>query len=320
VGSSSDSIYYSELSRLARLCRTETTILVSTPEEADLILIIDIYETNWYSNLRRNPIWKQWPEKSYAYQEGNYPVPFLHGLYSSPPNSWTGSGRFRACAYPVTQLSFPNPCPPSVEMSAGPKDLLFSFSGRASHPVRKRLFELVFPTEDTVIEDTSAYDHFHCTAQQRTSASRHYWELVRRSKYALCPRGSAVSSIRLFEMMETGTAPVIISDDWMPPMGPKWEEFALFIPEREIGSLYEKIKAHEAEYIQRGELARKAWEQYFSSENHWEFIMASLRHIKKQQKYPEIVYVRALVLLLVQSWLRPKIEALKWRIRAVIRK
>jgi hypothetical protein len=309
IGSASESGYCAELIRLAKLDPSETTTLVSTPEEADIILIVDIFEAGYFAGLCHNPVWKKWPEKSFAYQEGNDPLPILHGIYTSPHKAWIRSGRFQAGGYPMHQKDYRNPCPPPVEMAAGPKDLLFSFAGRCCHPVRQRLFGLTFPATDVMIEDTSAYRHFDFETENREVARRHYWELVRRSKYVLCPRGSGSSSIRLFEMMETGTAPVIISDDWLPPLGPKWEEFALFVPEREIASLYEKIKSHESEFVKRGQLARNAWEEYFSPECYWKFMLTSIREIQKCQKYPESLYVRALPLLLAQAWLRPRWKA-----------
>jgi hypothetical protein len=47
------------------------------------------------------------------------------------------------------------------------------------------------------------------------------------------------------------------------------------------------VKAHEGEYADRGHLARQAWEQYFSPENYWSFILASVRRIQEPQKLPE---------------------------------
>lgn len=132
-GSNAESIYCSELGRLAGLCTTENIMLVSSPEEADLILIVDIHEANLNANLRRHQVWQQWPEKSFAYYEGAEPSRFLHGLQSSARKSWSGSGRFKACVCPLFQLFYPNPCPPPAELAAVPRDLLFSFAGRASH-------------------------------------------------------------------------------------------------------------------------------------------------------------------------------------------
>ena len=313
VGSNSKSIYCSELGRLAGLCSTEKVALVSTPEEADIILIVDIRETHLNANLRRNKVWQQWPEKSFAYYEGAEPPRFLHGLGSSAGKSWSGSGRFQACGYPLFQLFYPNPCPSPSDLAAVPKDLLFSFAGRACHRVRKRLFSLAFPGNEVAIVNTSAYNHFCGGQVNREEARTRFWNLARRSKYGLCPRGAGTSSIRLFEMMEAGIAPIIIADDWLPPWGPKWEDFALFVAESKVGSLYKIAKAHETEYLQRGRLARKAWERFFSPENYWGFILESIRQIQKHQKLSESTYLKLLPLMVAREWFRQR------RIHAVIR-
>src|SRR5262249_19088396 len=99
---------------------------------------------------------------------------------------------------------------------------------------------------------------------------------------------------------------VIIADDWLVPLGPVWEEFALFVAESEIDSIYEKVKAHEDEYADRGRLARRAWEQYFSPPNYWRFILSSIGEIQKNQKHPESLYSKSLPLLTFQEWSRQR--------------
>lgn len=306
VGPASASRYCAELWRLAQLCRTEDLRLASAPETADLILVVDIFEADMYAGLRHNPVWQKWPEKSFAYYEGDSPPIFLHGLHSSASKARSGSGRFQACGYPVHQLCYPNPRPSAAELAATPKDLLFSFAGRASHRVRRQLFAQSLHRSDLLVEDTSGYYHFTNEPENRARAQPLYWQMAARSKYALCPRGAGTSSMRIFEMMEAGIGPVIIADDWLPPLGPSWNEFALFVPEREINSIYERVKAHEAEYIDRGHLARQAWEQYFSPENYWSFLLASIRRIQQSQKYPESLYTKSLPLLVGQEWIRQR--------------
>lgn len=199
-------------------------------------------------------------------------------------------------------------------MALGKKDLLFSFAGRASHRVRKKLFAMIFPPDEVIVKNTSAsYYHFNNKAENREEACKRYWDLARRSKYALCPRGFGISSVRLFEMLEAGIAPVIIADGWLPPWGPKWEDFALFVPENEIGSVYEQVKAHETEYLERGRLARKAWEQYFSPENYWSFLLESLHQIQKKQKLEERFYLKLVPLMAAHEWVRKnRIHAVIW--------
>jgi hypothetical protein len=314
------STYCAELGRLAKLCRTEDLKLVSAPEIADLILVVDIFEVALYAGLRQNRIWQKWPEKSFAYYEGDSPPNFLHGLHSSASKALAGSGRFQACAYPVHQLCYSNPRPSAAELAATPKDLLFFFAGRASHRVRRKLFARNFNRADVLVEDTSDYNHFAADTENGARAGRHYWQMAARSKYALCPRGAGTSSMRIFEMMEAGIAPVIVADDWLPPVGPSWEEFALFVPEREISSIYEKVKVHEGEYVPRGHLARRAWEQYFSPENYWTFILASTRRIQENQKCPESLYAKILPLLALQEWSRQQRIWVSIRLKSWLKK
>jgi hypothetical protein len=307
TGPAAASTYCVELGRLLQLCRTEDLKLVSAPELADLILVVDIFEENSYAGLRQNRIWQKWPEKSFAYCEIDSPPNFLHGLHSSASKALSHSGRFQACAYQVHQLCYPNVCPSTEELAATPKDLLFFFAGRSSHRVRRHLFAQNFDGTDVFVQDTSAYNHFAgCEPQSRQPARRSYWQLASRSKYALCPRGAGTSTVRIFEMMEASIPPVIIADDWLPPLGPSWEQFALFVPENEIASIYEKVKAHEDEYADRGRLARQAWEQYFSPQSYWDFILASIQQIQENQKYPESLYARSLPVLALHEWIRQR--------------
>jgi hypothetical protein len=199
--------------------------------------------------------------------------------------------------------------------------LLFSFAGRASHRVRRQLFAHNLNGADVLLEDTSSYNHFvGQTESHRAHARRPYWEMASRSKYALCPRGAGTSTMRIFEMMEACVAPVIVADDWLPPLGPSWEEFALFVPESEIRSIYEKVKAHEGEFAHRGRLAREAWEQYFSPENYWSFILRSIRRIQENQRYPELLYARSLSLLAVQEWGRQRRVRTSIRLKSGLKK
>src|SRR5262245_38882652 len=255
-----ESFYGRELKHMAGLCTSLQSVFVDRPEDADLILVVDMDEADVFANLRRNQVWRRFPEKSFGIYEGDNPPRFLHGLYSSVPRSWMRTGRFQSCAYPMHQICFPNEVPAVSTLSVTPKDLLFFFAGRPSHPVRKRLMRLHFPEGDVVMLDTSTYKHFQTDEVVQQAAKAHYWELALRSKFGLCPRGAGTSSVRLFELMEAAISPVIIADDWVPPIGPKWEEFALFVPETQIASLYEIVRQHENEWIEMGYNARQAYE------------------------------------------------------------
>ena len=319
-----ESFYGRELMRMARLCVSVQSVFVNRPEDADLILIVDMDEADVFANLRRNQVWQRFPEKSFGIYEGDNPPRFLHGLYSSVRRSWMGTGRFQSCAYPMHQLCFPNRVPAVSTASVAPKDLLFFFAGRISHPVRTRLMELRFPKSDVVMQDTSNYNHFQTDEINQQVTKDRYWQLAQRSKFGLCPRGAGTSSVRLFELMEAGIPPVIIADDWIPPIGPKWEKFALFVPEREIVSLYNVVHEHENEWIQRGREAREAYETWFAPEVYWRFLIQSIQVIQKHQKFPETIYASSLPLLTLaergrQTRIRSMIRA-KGMIRKILKR
>ena len=63
-------------------------------------------------------------------------------------------------------------------------------------------------------------------------ASDLFREVLRRSRFALCPSGTGPNSIRLWEALGSGTIPVILSDTWEPPGGRDlWDAAAVFAPE-----------------------------------------------------------------------------------------
>ncbi len=159
-----------------------------------------------------------------------------------------------------------------------------------------------------------AYYHFAGqTENHRARARRPYWEMASRSKYALCPRGAGTSTVRIFEMMEACIAPVIVADDWLPPLGPSWEEFALFVPESEISSIYEKVKAHEGEFAHRGRSPVRHGSNIFHRKITGASSCVRFAGFRKIKDARSCIYARSLSLLAVQEWGRQR------RIRTSIR-
>ena len=72
-----ESFYGRELKRMAKQCISLQSVFVDRPEDADLILVVDIFETGLYRGLRQNRVWQKWPEKSFAYYEEDSPPIFL---------------------------------------------------------------------------------------------------------------------------------------------------------------------------------------------------------------------------------------------------
>jgi len=57
--------------------------------------------------------------------------------------------------------------------------------------------------------------------------TKEYAKAILNSQFVLCPAGWGPATYRLFETMEMGRVPVTLSDEWVPPPGPRWDEFSI---------------------------------------------------------------------------------------------
>lgn len=297
--SSHESFYGKELKKTAALSQVYLTKFTEDPDEADIIIIVDIDNTNLFENLRNNSVWRKYPNKAFGLYEGDCAPTFLHGLYSDARASRLNFNRFLGLDYHMHQLCFPNPVPDYQVVHNHHKDLLFSFAGRMSHKLRKKMLKFSYPEHTVKLVDTSNYNHFDPEGLNRTDFQESYWSLALRSKYVLCPKGAAASSVRIFEMMEAGIAPVIISDNWVPPYGPTWRDFAIIVPEKYLANLYCIVKAHEDEWAERGQKARVAWEEYFSPEKYWDFCLESINQLISQKIMEERIFEKFYLSILI---------------------
>ncbi|KAK7245436.1 hypothetical protein RIF29_40282 [Crotalaria pallida] len=66
-----------------------------------------------------------------------------------------------------------------------------------------------------------------------------YREYMNSSKYCICARGYEVHTPRIIEAIFSGCVPVIISDNYVPPLFEvlNWEAFSIFVSERDVPSL-----------------------------------------------------------------------------------
>ncbi len=93
-----------------------------------------------------------------------------------------------------------------------------SFQGMPSHPVRRELLSF-HDSRAIVIVLTEKNKH----EQLRLDASRgvgdaDYQALLERSVFAFVPRGDALFSYRLLEVLSFGCIPIILSDGWVLPL------------------------------------------------------------------------------------------------------
>jgi hypothetical protein len=101
-------------------------------------------------------------------------------------------------------------------------------------------------------------------AVKRDQIRRNYIEAILDSNFVLCPRGIGAASMRLFEVMELGRAPVVISDAWQPIPNLPWSDFALFVQEKDAEQIPALLEAARPRAAEMGRRAREVWERHYS--------------------------------------------------------
>lgn len=251
------------LSDSQRVDRFGVHTLTDDPGAADLILFVRaLTEGMVFSRLLGHPLVRRYRRKCYLYDPNDRIVPLLPGIYPSVERSWHSRGRTRSGSY---LLAEENPFV-DEDHAGAERRYLYSFLGTYfSAEVRSRLGQLDHPRglcRDTYEEGRRI---FQTGATEEIRAfRRRYLETTWASRFVLCPRGYGVSSMRLFETMRAGRAPVILADEWVPPDGPDWERFSVRVGEADWAALPALLEAREPEADGMGQIARQQWEEWFS--------------------------------------------------------
>ena len=236
---------------------------VDDPAAADIVLFTDchiISSSDWTLRaIRSTPLARRFPQKTCVYNERDRPWCSLPGVYVSMPASgfvarWQVAGAYIKLDPPATRLRRD---PTTIE-----PDLLFSFVGAATHGCREDVFRLRTPRSH--VERIDGFLFHDPTSARFTELRLHFADVMLRSSYVLCPRGHATSSFRLYETMSAGRVPVILADAWVPPIGPRWEEFSIRWPERHIADLPRYLAEREGEAAAMGARAKDAYDQWFA--------------------------------------------------------
>jgi hypothetical protein len=253
--------------------------LTADPREADLILFVGSGKPG-QTDVLSHPYMKAFRRKCFLVDASDRTLPVVPGLYASAERSWFPRYRFKAGFYFRTWEN------QAIQYTA-PSDalpLLFSFAGAgANSRVRESLLRLRHPRAELL--DTSALP----VAERQRDGSSHddygarYARLLARSKFVLCPRGIGSCSWRLFETMKAGRVPVILSDAWVPPEGPEWSSFSLWVSEAQAQGIPRLLEEHEHLAPAMGQQARREWENFFSREVAFHRVVEWCLAIKAQQ-------------------------------------
>jgi len=201
--------------------------LVDSAADADAILFTENthFEDYLFSSLSEHPLVEAYPEKVFMYNESDKPWSALPGLYCSMPKRFFQPSKQIAFPY----LSTPNEFIKDVYKRDTERQWLFSFVGSVSHRTRRDVVALADVCKG--VKDTSDFNVWDCTDDVKAAQGSVFADTMAASWFMLCPRGIGTSSYRLFETLEAGRAPVIISDQWVPTPHINWD-FAVKVRER----------------------------------------------------------------------------------------
>jgi hypothetical protein len=242
--------------------RIQHHVLVDDPDGADMVLFTECHQlgNDWrLSAIRDAPVTRRLRDKVYVYDQRDRPWCALPGAYVSMPARYF-ERRFQvASAYvPVRGAGLAEP-----QYRLTTPDLLLSFVGSPTHPVREKLFGLQYPCG--VFARIDDFLFFDPASRDYVARQQFFLETLVRSKFVLCPRGHGTSSFRLYEAVAAGRVPVIIADDWVPPRGPSWDTFSVRWPENApVEHLLERLEALEANWKEMGRHAFDAFSEWFS--------------------------------------------------------
>jgi hypothetical protein len=275
---------------LQAAARNKNVAIAETPDEADLIFVTDLREDNRYQKLRDHSLVRKYPGKAFAYSDVDEPPRFVRGIFTSLTRSVFNAGRFQSGAYTLFHPDFRNSYIEIWHRTGLPpheKKHLFSFMGRKCNALRASLLGMSFKHADILIRDTSDFNNFTHSSADKETHKRAYAQALIESKFALCPRGNGASSNRLFEAMQLGIAPVIISDEWVLPDGPDWEKCSIQVSTRDLHRLEDILSAREPEWQQLGANARQAYEEHFDDVKYVDYLVRAARKIQKRSVLPE---------------------------------
>ncbi len=232
--------------------------LVTGTEDAHLVVLLESCLFKTQRNIKDFENMLHFNEGHRRLCTLNYedsPPGFLPGLYSS-----LEAFRFD----PSIHISWPHLILPNEQVNERrlngetQANMLFTFSGSCSNPVRRQIFNLYIRHSDKykVTEVKKWYNH-------NEAEKRSYIDDILQSKFVLCPKGIASYSHRITETLALGRVPVVIADDWVPFTIPE-ENYFIRVEENAISNLIQILERKENEYEKLKTNAVRVYNKYFN--------------------------------------------------------
>ena len=262
--------------------------LVSSMDEADTILITladcKAPYPDTIASVARSGAYAEHPDKSFVFDTQDTPLGLYPGLYCSLRRLMFSASRHRTSCYMQSFNEFIG----FAEAGAAPDfRYLFTFQGNLTSKTRGQLFAANYGRDDVLIERTQPF--WTDTGGHRAFKQQYALKILQ-SRYVLCPRGIGTSTFRLFETMQSGRVPVILSDAWVPPADIDWNAFSLRVPERDIGRLPEICHEALPRWDGMAAEARRVWQEWFSPAGMGKLVRSSIEDIRRTRHFGEGFY------------------------------
>ena len=256
--------------------------VVDNLDLADIIIFVEHHPGHdpYFFEVIENSVYKKYKNKCYLYHDNDIDLTLLPTI--SPSVECTKfipffHESFSYIAQIETNIYIKN------SVTTTEKEYLFSFIGASrTSLVREKIFNL--SCDDCYLLDTSDKNSWEIFGEDREEYFKKYADICYKSKFILCPRGIGPNSYRLYETLKMGIVPVIISDEWIPQNGPNWQDFSICVKEKDIDSIPEILKENEARYLEMGQLARRAWEDYFSEDKQFHYLVEACSRLHSNRK------------------------------------
>lgn len=251
---------------LSRADEEGLRLCTADPVAAECILFVETHPPAdpYFFSVRRHPLFRKFRRKCVLYHDADLSVTAMRTI-SPSIECWQYDSRHKRSAHYVARIVENDAVNSLTPDSRECRRYLYSFQGStATHQCRRRLFAIRHDPEIAMMRDTAGLHAWHMGPDDKATYEREYLALLQESYFILCPRGVGPCSYRLFESMQQGRAPVIISDQWCEIPEVRWSECSIRVPEADVQHIPSILRERRAEAVALGCAARRAWEKTFS--------------------------------------------------------
>ncbi len=171
------------------------------------------------------------------------------------PNVIVADGSLAAFERAANPRTISMPALPIVRARAaagGERPILASFQGAPSHPVRTAL-AAIGNGQDIRVNLIDPKNHVGRIDAVAGKTDASYEDLLDASVFSFVPRGDALFSYRLLEVMARGSIPVILSDGWVLPFDRTldWPSFSISVHQEAVPQIPSLLRGFTSAEIDR---------------------------------------------------------------------